>query len=96
MPQIGKQLDKILVEIENVIIESEIHGDKPNYTENGFRAIIKLFMSASLDKMFDLQMSEKIPKENAEQMAFEFGDKLHKLIKIYTGFDTKKMYNEKH
>ena len=90
---IGKKLSPILTEIETTILEHEIHhGAKPEYSDDAFRAATKIFMSATMDKMFDLQMREKMNFDDSGKMAEKFGCELRKLIKVYTNIDTYEFY----
>jgi hypothetical protein len=58
---IGKKLSPILSEIESTLIEFEINVAKPpEYTDEGFRASVRIFLSAMLDKMWKLQEDEGI------------------------------------
>lgn len=96
---IGEKLSPVLNEIESAIVDFNCFisehphlGLKPNYTDSGFRAAIQIFISALMDKMFDLQMKEDIPLESAKAMAFKAGDEIRKLVKIYTNVDTTKFF----
>lgn len=52
---IGKKINPILVEIEETLWEFESnYPTKPEYNIDGFRASIKIFMSALMDKMWEL------------------------------------------
>jgi len=90
---IGKKISPILTEIEMTLLEFELHkAEKPYFTNDGFRAATKIFMSVMMDKMFDLQMREKMNIDDAGNMAEKFGNELHKLIKIYANVDTYEFY----
>ncbi len=90
---IGKKLSPVLEEIELAILEYEVNiGLKPNFTPEGFRAIIKIFMSAFTDKIWELQEAERMDIETREKMVTKAGEELRKLIKIYAGIDTFKLY----
>lgn len=90
---IGKKLSPILVEIENTIWESESNfGVKPEYTQDGFRASVKIFMSTLMDMMWELQDYENLSMEDRGAMAQKAGDDIKKLIKTYTNIDTTKLY----
>ena len=93
---IGKQFSPILEEIENTLWEFEANsGLKPCYTDNGFRAGIKIFMSVILDKMWELQSNEDIDIKVREDMAQKAGEDIRKLIKTYTDIDTYNLYKYK-
>lgn len=93
---IGKRLSPILEEIENTIWEFEANvSTQPNYTPDGFRAATKIFMSALMDKMWDMQKGGILSIDARGDMAFKAGEELHKLIKTYTDIDTYKFYKHK-
>ena len=90
---IGEKLSVVLEEIETTLIGFEADFSlKPNFTDNGFRAATKIFMSALMDKMFDLQDNENIEFQDRLNMAQRAGEDIRKLIHTYTGVDTYKMY----
>lgn len=89
----GHQLSPILVEIENTIIDHEAGIDsKPCYGIDGFRAATKIFMSALMDMIYELQQRENIDKPDSLNMAEKAGNDLRKLIKIYTNIETRELY----
>jgi hypothetical protein len=91
---IGEKISPILEEIEGAIIDFDYYVKlKPNYSIEGFRAATKIFMSALMDKMYDLQEKENIPVESRLEMANKAGEDLRKLINTYTGIDTYKLYS---
>jgi len=86
---IGEKLSPVLVEIESTLWEFEYYiKDKPNYTIDGFRAILKIFTSAIMDKMWELQEKENMELEDREQMAVKLGNELRNLILTYTNIDS--------
>ena len=92
---IGTRLSPVLEEIEMTILEHEVRsGTPPQYTEAGFRAATKIFMSAVLDKMWELQKHEDIPMESRAAMATKAGESIRELINIYTGIDTFELYKK--
>lgn len=91
---IGKRLSPILKEIEDTLWEFEENTtNKPEYTDEGFRSSIKIFMSTIMDKMWDLQESENIEIEDRIKMATKVGEEIRNLIKTYTDIDTHDLYN---
>lgn len=93
MEKIGKKLSPILVEIENIIWESESFRQiQPQFTDDGFRASIKIFMTVILDKMWELQEKENIDQKLREEMALKCGEEFRKLIKTFTNVDTMDLY----
>ena len=92
---IGKKISPILVEIEETLWEFEAYnGTKPEFTLDGFRASIKIFMSALMDKMWELQGNEKLSLEDRSAMAEKLGNEVRKLVKVYTDIDTHKLYEK--
>jgi hypothetical protein len=93
----GEKLQKVLLELEAVIIQHEMMAPpgymKPNYSKQSFRAILKLFMSALMDKMYDLQDQEGMSLADRSNMATKAGDSLRSLIKTYTNIDTHQLYD---
>jgi hypothetical protein len=90
---IGKQLSNLLVDIEQRLWEFEFDTpDQPEYTDEAFRAVCKIFMSALMDKMWDLQEKEGLEIEDRVTMAVSAGNDINKLVKMYTDLDTFKMY----
>ena len=92
---IGQKISPILVEIEDTLWEFEANnGVKPEYTIEGVRASVKIFMSVLMDKMWDLQSNEKIDIKDREKMAEKVGQDVRKLIKTYTDIDTHDLYKK--
>lgn len=90
---IGKKISPILVEIENSLWEFEENNNiKPEYTQDGFRAVVKIFMSVLMDKIWELQSDEKIDMEDRIKMVEKAGQDLRALIKTYTNIDTHDFY----
>lgn len=90
---IGKEISPILTEVEQTLwfYESKI-GDKPCYTEDGFRAACKIFISAVMDKMWELQERDELDIETRTEMSASCGEEFKRLIKVYTDIDTGKFY----
>jgi len=90
---LGKRISPILVEIEETLWEFEDQGIGPmRYPEEAFRAALKIFMSVILDKMWELQSDEDMEMNTREVMAEKVGQELRRIVKIYTGIDTHKLY----
>jgi hypothetical protein len=90
---IGKKLSPILSEIESALIEFEINVAKPpEYTDEGFRASVKIFLSVMLDKMWKLQEDEEIDINTRADMAEKLGTELRNIIRVYTNIDTHDLY----
>jgi hypothetical protein len=90
---IGKKISPILSEIELALIEFEINVAKPpEYTNEGFRASVKIFLSVMLDKMWKLQEEEGIDINTRADMAEKLGTKIRNIIRVYTNIDTHDLY----
>ena len=93
IPKLGKLLSPTLIGIEDAIWSWEANiKSPPEYPIEAFRAVTKIFMSACMDKMYELQVDEDMEIEQKEQMAEAFGTQLHNLIKTFTNIDTFKLY----
>lgn len=90
---IGEKISPILEDIEDALWTFEADGGgKPGYTKEGFRAATKIFMSAFMDKIWELQQDERIPMETRMNMAEKAGNDFRQLIKTYTDIDCHKLY----
>jgi hypothetical protein len=90
---IGKKLSPILSEIESALIEFEINVARPpEYTDEGFRASVKIFLSVMLDKMWKLQEDEGIDINTRADMAEKLGTEIRNIIRVYTNIDTHSLY----
>lgn len=93
---IGKRISPILEEIESTLWEFEIrNGNKTEYTNEGFRAAVKIFMSAIMDKIWELQSEEEMSMVDRIKMVEKCGEDVRKIVKIYTDIDTHDLYKEK-
>jgi hypothetical protein len=90
---IGEKISPILVEIEETLWEFEYYnGTKPNYTIEGLRASIKIFMSTMMDKIWELQEEEKIDPEDRVKMVEKLGNDVRNIVKTYVNIDTHDLY----
>jgi hypothetical protein len=90
---IGEKLSSVLSEIESALIEFEINVARPpQYTNEGFRAAVRIFLSAMLDKMWKLQEDEGIDINTRADMAEKLGNELRNIVRIYTNIDTHNLY----
>lgn len=93
MVKIGVAISPLLERIEDTLWLHEANESvPPGYTMDGFRAIVKIFMSAMMDKMYELQVKENLDLEDKKAMAESCGDELRKFVHTYTGIDTLEMY----
>ena len=92
-PNVGESLSEVLTMLESAVIRHECSsGSKPCFTDDGFRAAVKLFMSVAMDKMYDLQESENMSQEDRLNMAQSLGEELRRIIKTYCDVDTHTLY----
>lgn len=92
---IGEKLSTILEEIEATLWEYEVYsGKKPCYSFEGFRAAVKIFMSALLDKMYEKQQAEGMSQTEMEEAAIKTGNDIRELVKSATGLDTTLFYDK--
>ncbi len=90
---IGKKISPILEEIEGTLWEFEANaGVPPEYTTEGFRAGIKIFISVLMDKIWELQQDESIDKQGRLNMVQKAGEDVRELVKTYTNIDCHKLY----
>jgi hypothetical protein len=90
---IGEKLSSVLSEIESALIEFEINVARPpQYTNEGFRAAVRIFLSAMLDKMWKLQEDEGIDIDTRADMAEKLGNEIRNIVRIYTNIDTHSLY----
>jgi hypothetical protein len=90
---IGKKLSPVLSEIESTLMEFEINVAKPpEYTDEGFRASVRIFLSAMLDKMWKLQEDEGIDINTRADMAEKLGSEIRNIVRVYTNIDTHSLY----
>ena len=90
---IGQKISPILEEIENTLWEFESNGGiKPEYSNEGFRAAIKIFISVLMDKIYELQQDENIEMQDRLNMVQKAGEDIRSLIKTYTNIDCHELY----
>lgn len=90
---IGKRISPVLEQIENDLWMWEANEMvKPEYTHEGFRASIKIFVSALMDKIWNLQENEKMDFADRIKMVERASQDVSKIVKTYTNIDTKELY----
>jgi hypothetical protein len=90
---IGELLSPTLKEIEETLWEFEANSSNPpEYTQDGFKAACKIFMSAMMDKMWEEQERLEIPMGLREKEAEMLGYKIRALALEHTGIDTHELY----
>jgi hypothetical protein len=84
---IGEKVSPVLEMTNSLLVEHMmLVGEKPGLTDEGIRAAFNIAMTCLLEKMFEIQESEKMPQEDREKMAVSCGEEFRKLIHTYTGF----------
>ena len=92
---IGENLSPILEEIEYALWDFEAQEiGQPNFTDNGFRAAIKIFMAAMMDRTYSLQSTKGLTLEQRGEEVIKLGNQIKDIVKTYTGVDTLKMYDK--
>ena len=81
-----KELEIIADDILSQNAESK--DCKPNYSNRDFMNAVIIFQAALMDKMYDVQDSDRMCIEDRCKMAESCGIELRKLIHTYTGLDT--------
>jgi len=90
---IAIELNDLLENIEMMILNHEIkEGTPPDFTNDGFRAILHIFSSALMDRAWRLQENEKMSFEDRSAMVEAMGNELRQLIKVYTDVDTHNLF----
>lgn len=93
MTTFGEKISPVLVEIEGAILDFEVAEiGKPDYSQDAFRAAMRIFMSAMLDKVWELQENENMGMANRCAMAEKLGNELRQIVKTYTNIDTTTLY----
>lgn len=92
---IGEKFSPVLEEIESCLWDFEArYSDRPYFTNEGFRAAIKIFMCAIMDKMYELQEGEAMSLEDKCNMAKKCGEDLKQFVKIYTNINSHDLYKK--
>ena len=90
----GEWLAPTLEEIEDTLWSYEFYvpNTPPMYSHSSFRAILKLFMSAMMDKIWQLQEGGEMDIDDRVKMVERCGKELRSLVKVYTNIDTENLY----
>lgn len=92
---IGEAITPALIEMEDLLWDYEANvGRQPKYPIEGFRASFKIFMSAFIDKIYQLQEDEDIDQEERIKMGVKAMEEVRKLVKVYTDIDTHRLYDD--
>lgn len=95
-PPIGKQLSPTLEEIEEALWDFEFNrpGDLPGYTDKAFRAAVKIFSSAILERAFIHHKDKNSNKDKTLLAAYVYGVEIKKLVKKATGIHMPDLYKK--
>lgn len=92
---LGEKISPVLEEIELALLEhqvGEISQHIPlKFTENGFKAGLKIFMDIIMDEYWKQVLKEGISQIDAELKAKEIGTDIRKLIRLHLEIDTFKL-----
>jgi hypothetical protein len=92
---IGQRLKPILNLIENALWDYECKNEcVPDFDDEAFRSIIKLFMAALIERVWKLQEKEDMSMDDRIAMGQAAAKDIHKLIKVYANLDTLELYKE--
>jgi len=92
MKTLIQKLEPHLLEIEAALWEREANIEAPHrYSDEAFRASIKIFMAGLMDKLWELQEKEGTPIKERGEMALHAGTEIRKIILEMTGIDTHKL-----
>lgn len=92
---IGKVLSPTLIDMEAKIFVFEAATDfteLPNFSDEGFRAALKIFITALSERIYVLQDAENMPFVDRLSMIKKANEELNHFIKVYADTDTEKMY----
>ena len=94
---IGEKLSPILEEIDNACWDFKLAqpNTKPDFTTNGFRAAISIFMFAMMDKSFENMEIKGLTQAEANLESTKLGQELRQMVLQYTGIDTFDLYSDK-
>lgn len=93
---LGQKLSPILTEIEDTLWEFEANrpGVPLKFSQEGFRAAIKIFTCTLLEKMWDLQQKNAVPQKERERLVTEAGQSIRAFVQKYTGIDPHDLYKK--
>lgn len=92
---IGARVKPLLMIIENAIWEYEVSNpNPPQFDDEAFRAIIKLFGASVIERVWNLQESENMSDDDRVAMGVAVANEIRKLIKVFTNIDTHKLTEE--
>ena len=79
--------------IESALLDHQITKGTPiGLSDEGFRAAIVIFMAGFMERIYALQISEKMDNDTMVDMTIKAGNELRKYIKTYTDYDTVNLF----
>lgn len=90
---LAEKLEPIFIELENTLLDSAVAKSGPlNFSDDSVRAIIYIFSTMMIDRMWNLSEDEKLELKDRSNLAESLGSELRKFIKTYTNIDTYELY----
>lgn len=91
---VGVKMKPLLLLLENALWDFEANNAAlPKFDDESFRAILKLFMTAIVERIWLLQEGEEMEGDDRVNMVTKAGNDIKDLIKVYTDIDTLTLYN---
>jgi hypothetical protein len=92
---IGEAIKPLLLIIENAIWNFEVDKDElPRFDDDAFRATIKIFATALIERIWILQEGEHMSLDDRVKMALSAAAEVQKIVKVYANIDTKELYKQ--
>lgn len=90
---IGEAIKPLLMIIENAIWNFEVEKEQlPRFDDDSFRATIKIFATALIERIWILQEGEHMSLDDRVKMALSAAKEVQKIVKVYANIDTKELY----
>jgi hypothetical protein len=91
---IGEFIAPVLESMEDALWSYENYSPNTPYgfSHESFRAAVKIFMAAMMDRIWALQEEEGMALEDRMAMVEKCGKDVSALVKTFTNIDTKKLY----
>ncbi len=92
----GEALEPLLIHMEDALWHYEYSCPVTPYSfsDDAFRAAIKFFMAAMMDKIWALQENEGMDIEDRAAMAEKCGKDIRAFVKTYTNIDTYNLHGK--
>lgn len=91
---IGEYIEPMMASMEDALWSFEMYMPNTPYgfSQESFRAAVKIFMAAMMDRIWALQEEEGMALEDRMAMVEKCGKDVSALVKTFTNIDTKKLY----